>query len=60
MIKLKVTTHSNEDFEVEVENYDAQTLNEAFNNNENNTVAIGDLVISRINIKSVSPVVDAE
>ncbi len=56
MIKLKIETHDNNSFEVEVQEYNAESLNEQLNDNDLNTVALGDLVISRINVKSVKPV----
>lgn len=56
MINLIVETHDGNSYDVEVEEYNADSLNEQLNNNELNTVALGDLVISRINVKSVKPV----
>ncbi|OAK72696.1 hypothetical protein [Lederbergia galactosidilytica] len=56
MIKLEVSTHGSERFEVEVEDYNAESLSEQLNDSDINTVALGDLVISRINVKSVKPV----
>lgn len=56
MIKLEVSTHGSESFIVEVEEYNAESLNEQLNDNDINTVALGDLVISRINVKSVKPI----
>lgn len=55
MMKLKVVTHDGESFEVEVEEYNPVELNDRLNDNGINTVLIGDLIISRINLKSVNP-----
>lgn len=52
---LIIETHDNKVYEVEVSTYDAVTLNNELNNHEINTVVIGDIVISRINVKSVVP-----
>lgn len=54
MIKLEVKTHDDEIYTKEVEDYDAQKLNDEINNNEILTVVIGDLIISRINIAKIS------
>jgi hypothetical protein len=53
---LTILTHDGLTYEnVQVESYDSVTLNEQLNNNEINTVVIGDLIFSRINVKSVVP-----
>ena len=56
MINLKIETHDGKSYEKSVDSYDAITLNEQLNNNELNSVVFGDLVISRINVKSVNPI----
>lgn len=56
MILLRIETHDGITYEQEVSNYDAATLNGNLNDKELNTVVLGDLVISRINVKSVSPI----
>lgn len=58
-MNLLVSTHDGKDYEVNVETYDPIALNAELNNNEVNTVVIGDVIISRINVKSVV-VVDTE
>lgn len=63
MIKLNITTHSGDDDIVEVEVYDAKELEEKRNNNELESIAIGDNVYSRIDLKNIKPIkeeVDAE
>ncbi|ASN69130.1 hypothetical protein 7F23_17 [uncultured Caudovirales phage] len=56
MSKLKVKTHSGSEYEVEVTDYNAAETNEKLNRNDVNTVAFGDVIISRIDVKSVAPV----
>ncbi|MEK0286568.1 hypothetical protein [Caldifermentibacillus hisashii] len=53
MTTLKISTHDGQDYEETVEQYDAAALNAELNNNEINTVAIGNLIISRVNVKLV-------
>ena len=52
-MNLLVSTHDGKEYEVNVETYDPIALNADLNNNEVNTVVIGDVIISRINVKSV-------
>lgn len=54
-MKLEVSTHDNEIYIVTVDEYDADTLNKDLNDDSLNTVAIGNIVISRINLKLVKP-----
>lgn len=56
MIKLKIKTHSGSEYEVEVTDYNAVEINEKLNRNDVNTVAFGNVIISRIDVKSVVPV----
>ncbi|HAM79638.1 hypothetical protein [Ornithinibacillus bavariensis] len=53
MIKLNVTTHSGDDDIIEVEAYDAKELEDKRNNNELESIAIGDNVYSRIDLKNI-------
>jgi hypothetical protein len=55
MVKLRVLTHSGEDAVVEMENYNVAELNEQLNDNEINTVIIGDIIFSRIDVKLIKP-----
>ncbi|UPO88344.1 hypothetical protein [Niallia sp. Man26] len=55
MIKLKIKTHSGNEYEVDVTDYNAAETNEKLNTNEINTVAFGDIILSRIDIKSIVP-----
>lgn len=57
MIKLKVLTHNSGEYFTEVESFDPVTLNEQLNNNEVNTVVIGDLILSKIDVKVISKIV---
>ncbi|UQZ76858.1 hypothetical protein C2I17_21205 [Niallia circulans] len=56
MTLLKIKTHSGSEFEAEVQNYNAAEVNEKLNRNDVNTVAFGDIIVSRIDVKSVVPV----
>ena len=56
MIGLEITTHEGQTFHVELEEYDPITLNEKINNQDINTLQIGELIISRVSIKTVFPV----
>ena len=56
MPKLSIETHDGNTYEEEVESYDAAALNESLNDDQLNTVVLGELVISRINVKSVKPI----
>jgi len=58
MTKLKINTHSGSQYEVEVEIYNAAEINERLNRNDVNTVAFGDIIVSRIDVKSVAPFED--
>ena len=56
-MNVKVITHDGNEHEVTVENYDAAELNASLNDETLNTVVLGELVISRINVKSVKPII---
>jgi hypothetical protein len=56
MIKLKILTHNSGEYQTEVETYDPVALNEQLNNMEVNTVVIGDLVLSKIDVKVISKI----
>lgn len=58
MFKLKIKTHSGSEFETEVQEYNAAEVNEKLNRNDVNTVAFGDIIVSRIDVKSVVPIVE--
>ena len=55
-MKLKIKTHSGSEYEVELTDYNSAETNEKLNRNDVNTVAFGDVIISRIDVKSVVPV----
>lgn len=57
MIKLKILTHNSGEYHTEVETYDPVAINNQLNNTEINTVAIGDLVLSKIDVKVISKIV---
>lgn len=56
-MNLIITTHEGEKFETTVDEYNAFELNEKLNSSEVNTVALGDVILSRISVKSIKPIV---
>ncbi|WP_363549525.1 hypothetical protein [Caldifermentibacillus hisashii] len=60
MTRLEITCHNGDVFEIEVEVYDPIAINEKLNNNELLTVVIGELVLSRIDIKRIIPVTSVD
>lgn len=60
LTKLKITTHSGNEYEAIVDDYNAEQLNENLNSTEINTVVIGDIIISRIDVKAVVPIEEIE
>lgn len=56
LIRLKIITHNSGEFETQVETFDPVLLNEQLNNNEVNTVVIGDLILSKIDVKVISKI----
>lgn len=55
-MRLKILTHHSGEYETEVETFNAAEMNEKLNNNEINTVVIGDLILSKIDVKVISPI----
>lgn len=55
MIALVINTHSGGTFETEVENYDPVSLNDQINSPDIHTINVGDVIISRIDVKSIVP-----
>lgn len=60
MLTLRIETHDGNVYEQNVEIYEAAELNEMLNNDQLNTVVLGELVVSRINVKSVKPIEETE
>ncbi|MEM5012057.1 hypothetical protein WKH57_15155 [Niallia taxi] len=60
MVKLKITTHSGNEYEATVEEYDPIKINTDLNAAELNTVVLGNVIVSRIDVKSVTPIEEAE
>jgi hypothetical protein len=56
-MNLKIITHSGGEYEVTVEAYDPIQINEDLNNNNINTVAFADVILSRIDVKAVIPII---
>lgn len=54
-MKLKVTMHTGETYEITVESYDMAQLNEQRNDPELNGILIGNYSLSRINIRDIVP-----
>jgi hypothetical protein len=54
---LKIITHSGSEYKVQVESYDPVQINEDLNNNNINTVAFADVILSRIDVKAVMPII---
>ena len=54
-MKLKVYMHSGEEYEIEVDEYSAEELNEQRNDETISSILIGDYSLSRINIRDVIP-----
>lgn len=55
MATIKITTHSGGEYTAEMEPYEAAALNEQLNDDTVNTVLFGDIILSRIDVKSVVP-----
>lgn len=55
MITLDISTHGGENHTVEVDEYDAVATNDLTNDETLNTIVLGDVVISRIDIKAIVP-----
>lgn len=55
MIQIEIICHDGTTYHTEMENYDPITVNEQINNNEELTVVIGDIVVSRIDVKRIVP-----
>lgn len=53
-MKLLIKTHDGVEYETEAINYDPQRTNSELNNSEISTVLIGDVIISRVNVKSIT------
>lgn len=56
MIKLKIVTHNSGEYEATVSEYNAIDMNAQLNNSEINTVLIGDVILSRIDVKIITPI----
>jgi hypothetical protein len=56
LTNLKIITHSGSEYDVQVETYDPVQTNTDLNDNNINTVAFGNVILSRIDVKAVVPV----
>lgn len=52
---LNISTHSGNNYEVFVEMYNAEELNEKLNDANVNTIVLGDVIVSRIDVKTIVP-----
>ena len=59
-MKVKVTMHTGESYEIPVENIDVYEINEQRNQNELSAILIGNYSLSRINIRDVIPMEEEE
>lgn len=55
-MKLRIVTHNSGEFETEVESFNPIDMNEQLNSMDVNTVVIGDLILSKIDVKVISPI----
>ena len=59
MIKLEISTHSGKEHVVEVEEYNSQELVAEINDSQNGSaIALGNIILSKIDVKEVIPVKD--
>jgi hypothetical protein len=54
-MELEIICHDGSVYHVNVDEYNPMVINEQLNNNEVLTVAIGDKIFSRIDIKRIIP-----
>ena len=59
-MKVKVTMHTGEAYEIPVDNIDMYQINEQRNQNELSAILIGNYSLSRINIRDVIPMDEEE
>lgn len=52
---LKVITHDGLDLTINVDDYNPIEINDKLNDNEIHTVVLGNVIISRINVKTIIP-----
>jgi hypothetical protein len=50
---LKILTHNSGEYETTVESIDLVALNGDLNNNGINTIIVGDIILSRIDVKVI-------
>lgn len=55
-VKVMIKTHDGNQFETEIENYDAKAMANELNNDNNGLTAIGEVVVHRSNIARIVPV----
>lgn len=55
-MKVEILTHNGGRYETEVPDYNAELINTEANNRDLNTLKIGEIIISRIELKMVVPI----
>lgn len=56
ILKLRILTHSGESVEVIVEEFDPKAVSNDLNDNEVNTIELGGVIFSRIDVKMIRPI----
>ena len=59
-MKLNVYMHSGEEYEIEAKNYNAAEIHEQRNNNDIQSILLGDYSLSKINIRDIVPIKNAD
>jgi len=59
-ITIKVTTHSGDEDILTVDEFDPVEINDQLNDNELQSILIGDHIYSRIDVKNIKPISEPE
>jgi hypothetical protein len=57
---IKVITHSGNEYVVTVELFDPVRINDDLNNPDINTVVFGNVIVSRIDVKTIVPIIKTD
>lgn len=55
-MKLRILTHNSGEYETEVTEYNAEELNVSLNDTNVNTIVLGNVIVSRIDVKTIVPI----
>jgi hypothetical protein len=55
IMKLRIITHDGMELITDDATFNANEVNELLNNNDIHTIVLGDMIFSRINIKTIIP-----